>query len=183
MLTAEQVVVAQKANVETLFDLTNKAFEGVEKLVELNMQVAKATLGEAADNARAALSVKDAQELVALQATLLQPTAEKAASYNRHVYDIMTAMQAEVTKVAESQFAETQKVFASGVDSALKNAPAGSENAVALVKSAMAAANNAYESVSKAAKQAADVAEANFSVVTDTAMKASQAAGKSVKRA
>ena len=31
MLTAEQVVVAQKANVETLFDLTNKAFEGVEK--------------------------------------------------------------------------------------------------------------------------------------------------------
>ena len=149
-------------------------------MLQLNMQVAKATLGEAADNARAALSVKDAQELVALQATLLQPTAEKAASYNRHVYDIMTAMQAEVTKVAESQFAETQKVFASGVDSALKNAPAGSENAVALVKSAMAAANNAYESVSKAAKQAA---EANFSVVTDTAMKASQAAGKSVKRA
>ena len=76
MLTAEQMIAAQKANVETLFGLTNKAFEGVEKLVELNLQVAKAALGEAGENARAALSVKDAQELLALQASLLQPSAE-----------------------------------------------------------------------------------------------------------
>ena len=82
MLTAEQVVAAHKANVETLFGLTGKAFEGVEKLVELNLQVAKAALGEVAENARAALSVKDAQELLALQASMLQPAAEKAASYS-----------------------------------------------------------------------------------------------------
>ena len=30
MLTAEQVMAAQKANVQTLFGLTGKAFEGVE---------------------------------------------------------------------------------------------------------------------------------------------------------
>jgi phasin family protein len=182
MMTAEQVVAAHKANVETLFGLTNKAFEGVEKLVELNLQVAKAALGEVADNTRAVLSVKDAQELLALQATMLQPAAEKAASYSRHLYDIAAATQAEVAKVAEAQMADAQKNFASTVDAALKNAPAGSENAVALVKSAMAAANNAYESVSKAAKQAADVAEANFTAVTNTAVKASQAASKA-KRA
>ena len=182
MMTAEQVVAAHKANVETLFGLTNKAFEGVEKLVELNLQVAKAALGEVADNTRAVLSVKDAQELLALQANMLQPAAEKAASYSRHLYDIAAATQAEVAKVAESQMAEAQKNFASTVDATLKNAPAGSENAVALVKSAMAAANNAYESVSKAAKQAADVAEANFTAVTNTAVKASQAASKA-KRA
>ena len=62
------------------------------------------------------------------------------------------------------------------VDTAVKNAPAGTENAVALVKSAVAAANNAYESVHKAAKQAAEVAEANFQAVTTTAVKATQAA-------
>ena len=37
MLTAEQLLAAQKANVETLFGLTAKAFDGVEKLVELNL--------------------------------------------------------------------------------------------------------------------------------------------------
>ena len=182
MLTAEQVVAAHKANVETLFGLTGKAFEGVEKLVELNLQVAKAALGEVAENARAALSVKDAQELLALQASMLQPAAEKAASYSRHLYDIAASTQAEFGKVAEAQFADAQKNLSSTVESALKNAPAGSENAVALVKSAMAAANNAYESISKAAKQAADVAEANFTAVTSSAVKATQA-GKTKRAA
>ncbi len=172
MLTAEQVIAAHKANVETLFGLTNKAFEGVEKLVELNLQVAKTALGEAAETTKAALSVKDAQELMALQASLLQPAAEKAAAYSRHLYDIAAATNAEVAKVAEDTAADTQKKFTALVDTAIKNAPAGSENAVALVKSAMAAANNAYESVQKAAKQAADVAEANFQAVTTSAVKA-----------
>ena len=183
MLTAEQFAAAQKANVETLFGLTNKAFEGVEKLVELNLQVAKAAIGEAAETTRAALSVKDAQELLALQAGLLQPAAEKAAAYSRHLYDIAAATNAEVARVAEETAAESQKKFMSVVDSAVKNAPAGTENAVALVKSAVAAANNAFEGVQKAAKQAADVAEANFQAVTSSAVKATQGATTKAKRA
>jgi len=49
MLTAEQIVAAQKSNLETLFGLTQKAFEGVEKLVELNIQATKAAMAEAAN--------------------------------------------------------------------------------------------------------------------------------------
>ena len=183
MLTAEQVIAANKANVETLFGLTNKAFEGVEKLVELNLQVTKAAFGEVAETTKAALSVKDAQELFALQAALLQPAAEKAAAYSRHLYDIAAATNAEVAKVAEETAADAQKKFMAVVDTAVKNAPAGTENAVALVKSAVAAANNAYESVHKAAKQAAEVAEANFTAVTNTAVKASQTATKTKRAA
>ena len=183
MLTAEQVFAAHKADVETLFGLTNKAFEGVEKLVELNLQVAKAALSEAADNTQAALSVKDAQELLALQATLLQPSAEKAASYSRHLYDIAASTNAEVAKVAEAQLSDAQKKFAAVIDNAAKNAPAGTENAVALVKSAVAAASNAFESVQKAAKQATEVAEANFQAVTNTAVKASQTASRGKRAA
>jgi phasin family protein len=181
--TPEQMMAAQKANVETLFGLTHKAFEGVEKLVELNLQVAKTALSEVAESTKAALSVKDAQELVALQTSLLQPSAEKAAAYSRHVYDILAGTQAEVTKVAEATIADSQKKVLAAVDTAVKNAPAGTENAVALVKSAVAAANNAYESVHKAAKQAAEVAESNFQAMTTTAVKASQQATKAKRAA
>jgi hypothetical protein len=66
MLTAEQLLAAQKANVETFFGLTSKAFEGVEKLVELNINATKAALAEAAETTSSMLSVKDAQELLAL---------------------------------------------------------------------------------------------------------------------
>jgi phasin family protein len=181
--TADQFLAAHKANVETLFGLTHKAFEGVEKLVELNLQVAKATLAEAAETSQAALSVKDAQELLALQSSLLQPSAEKAAAYSRHLYEIVAGTNAEVTKVAEATIADSQKKVLAVVDNAVKNAPAGTENAVALVKSAVAAANNAYESVHKAAKQATEVAEANFTAMTNTAVKATQTATKAAKRA
>ena len=183
MLTTEQVLASHKANVETLFGLTNKAFEGVEKLVELNLQVARTALTEAAASTKAALSVKDAQELMALQAGLLQPAAEKAAAYSRHLYDIAASTGAEVTKVAEATTADAQKKFMAVVDTAVKNAPAGSENVVALVKSAVAAANNAFDGVQKATKQAADVAEANFQALTSTAVKATQAAAKSKRAA
>src|SRR5678816_4497831 len=157
MTTVEQLVNTQQANIDTLFGLSTTASEGVEKLVELNLQVAKSALADAAANTKAALSVKDAQELLALQSSLLQPAAEKAAAYSRFVYEIAAATGAEVSRVAEATGAEAQAKFMSIVDTAVKNAPAGTENAVALVKSAVAAANNAIESVQKAAKQAAEV--------------------------
>ena len=181
--TPEQRMAAQKASVETLFGLTTKAFEGMEKLVELNLQVAKTSLAEAADTTYAAMSVKDAQELLALQASLMQPAAEKAAAYSRHLYDIMAGTGAEFTKTAETQMADSQKKVLAMVDTAVKNAPAGTESAVALVKSAVAAANNAYETAHKAAKQAAEVAEANFAAVTATAVSATKTAAPKAKRA
>ena len=182
MLTPEQLMAAQKANIETLFGLTHKAFEGVEKLVELNLQLARAALTETADTTKAAMSVKDAQELLSLQAGLLQPAAEKAAAYSRHLYDIAASTNAEVVKMAESQMAYAQKNLHALIDTATKNAPAGTENAVALVKSAVSAANNAFESVHKAAKQAADLAEANMQAMTQTAATATKAATKSARK-
>ena len=177
MLTVEQVMASQKANVETLLGLTSKAFEGVEKIVELNLSASKAALAETGDAAKAMLSVKDAQELLALQSGLLQPLAEKTAAYSRHLYEIATGASSEFTKAFESQAAEAQQQFAGLVEAAAKNAPAGSETAVAVMKSSVAAATSALESVQKAVKQATDVAEANFNAVA--VMKNSVAAATS----
>ena len=179
MLTAEQIMASHKANIETLFGLTHKAFEGVEKLVELNVQATKAALAETANHAQAVMGVKDAQELLALQAGLVQPLAEKTAAYSRHLYDIATAAGADLTKALESQTSEAQQKVMGLVDSATKNAPAGSETAVAVMKSAVVAANNAFESMQKAVKQASDMAESNFNTVAATAVNASKSvAGK-----
>ena len=49
-----------------------------------------------------------------------------------------------------------------------------------MMKSAVAAANNAYESVQKAVKQASDVAEANFNTLATTAVNAANTASNNV---
>ncbi|WP_210546156.1 phasin family protein [Rhodoferax sp. PAMC 29310] len=169
MLTVEQIMASHKANVETLLGLTSKAFEGVEKIVELNLTASKAALAETSENAKALLSAKDAQELIALQSAMLQPLAEKSAAYSRHLYDIASGSSAEFSKAFEGQAAEAQQKFMDLVDSTAKNAPAGSESAVAVMRNAVTAANSALESVQNAVKQATEVAESNFKSVATSA--------------
>jgi phasin family protein len=112
--------------------------------------------------------VKDAQELLAMQANLFQPLAEKTAAYSRHLYDIASGTGSEFTKAFESQSIAAQKQFSNLVETATQNAPAGSELAVAMMKGAVTAANTAYESVQKAVKQATDMAESNIAAVTQS---------------
>ena len=64
-----------------------------------------------------------------------------------------------MTKVAEATIADAQKKVLSPSTTPSRTPPAGTENAVALVKSAVAAANNAYEACTRPPKQAAEVAE------------------------
>lgn len=170
MLTPEQIIASNKANIETLFGLTNKVFENLEKLVELNITVSKAALQDAAAHTQAVMGAKDAQELLALQTAMMQPLAEKTAAYSRHLYDIAADAGAEFSKVMEAKAAEAQQALNAVVDNTAKNAPAGSETAVAVMKSAVAVANNAFESMQKAVKQASNVAEANFNAVANSAL-------------
>jgi len=57
------------------------------------------------------------------------------------------------------------------MDKLSANAPAGSDVAIAAVKSAMAATNSAYDSFTKAVKQATDLAEANVTAATANVVK------------
>jgi phasin family protein len=176
--TADQFAATNKANVEALSSLTNQAFAGFEKLVELNIAASKAALSESFSHAQAVMGAKDAQELMALQSGVMQPLAEKAAAYNRHVYNIASSTGAEFTKALESKVAEAQKSVSAVVDNAMKNAPAGSDSAVALFKSAVSASQNAIESAQNAAKQAVEMAETNFAAVTNQAVSAASTATK-----
>lgn len=169
MMTAEQFTAAGKANLDTAVELGQKAFGGVEKLVELNLQVARASLDESAAHARALLAVKGPQELIALQSGVLQPAAEKATAYGRQVYEIVSSTQAEISKLIEAQVATSQQKFQGLVETALKDAPAGSENVTAFLKQAMSASTTAIESAQKAAKQAASMAEANLQSLSKAA--------------
>ena len=178
--TTENLASANKASVEAFLTLANTAFASAERFAALNLNTARSFLEDGMANAKALLGAKDLQQLVSLQSTLAQPSVEKFVSYSRNVYEIATQTQEEVSKIVESQFAEVNKNVTSALDKAVKNAPAGSDVAVAAVKSAIAAANSAYDNMSKAAKQVAEIAEANMAAATSATVKA---AGKAKKAA
>ena len=169
MLSTEPLINAQKAQLETLLGLASTGFDTVEKLGTLHWQLARGALAEGGASAQELLAVKDPQSFYALQAERLQPLPERASAYGKQVYEIVAAAQAEFAKVAEAGVAEVQRKTAEFIEAAAKNAPAGSENALTLVKAAVAAANDAYDGMNKAARQAAGAAEANLATLSAAA--------------
>ena len=181
-LTPEQLAAAQKANIETLSSLTNQALQSIEKLVELNMHIAKQSLSDSMNSAKKALEVKDIQQLLAHQAEAVQPMAEKIMAYSRHLYDLAHETQNSFTKSAEKELQVGQQKMNALVEEWTKNAPTGSDAAVQAMKQAIASANNVYETSQKAVKHAVTVAQTNLNSATDTVMKATEAAGKVTKK-
>ncbi len=181
--TPEQFAGANKANVETLLTVANTAFASAERLAALNLNTARIVLEDSVNNTKALLSVKDVQELLNMQTALAQPAFEKAIAYSRSVYEIATQTQEEFAKIFDTQYVEMNKNVTSVLDKAAKSAPAGSDVAVAAVKSAIAAANSAYETMNKAAKQVAEMAEANVAAATTATVRAVGAAAPKARKA
>ena len=176
MLNTETFAAAQQANVKATFALAGKALEGVEQLAALNLKTARAKFDQTAEAARAALDAKDPQALLALQAGLVQP--EQVMAYARQVADILTATKSEFDKAAAEQAAEAQNALLAAVDAAVKNAPEGAAGGVELFKSAVSAANNAFENLQNAARQATEAANANVTALTNAASQATAVKAK-----
>ncbi|MDO8904855.1 phasin family protein [Hydrogenophaga sp.] len=176
----EQIIATNKANLEALESAAKKAYTGVEKLVELNMAASKAAMGESFSFAQAVMSVKSPQEFMSVQTAFFQPMAEKSAAYFQHVQSIATEGGAEFTQQIEAQMADAQKAIGASVDQMVKNAPAGSEAAMAAFQSALSNSQKAIESAQATIKKASATAQANFETAskqaTDIAKKASKAA-------
>ncbi|MFN7572611.1 MAG: TIGR01841 family phasin [Betaproteobacteria bacterium] len=174
--TPAQFAEMNKAQMDALYALSHTMFDATERLVDLNLAAAKAMLDESAERAQMLMGVKDAQELLATSGSFAQPALDKAVSYSRNVYGIASGAGAEASKIFEAQIAESNKKMAELIDFAGKNAPAGTEPAMAMLKSAVAAANTAYDTFAKAAKQAVDVVESNVTAATNATVKAAAAA-------
>jgi phasin family protein len=166
-----QLAATNQANFEAFMALTAKAFDGVEQLTAINLQVAKGSLEQVKETGVAVLSARDAQSLLALQGSLMQPAAEQAAAYGKQVYRILADIKAGFEKVGAEQTAEAQATFGALIEAAGKNAPAGSSDGIALIKSTMATANSAFESLRKAGIEAVETAEASYASVTKGASK------------
>ncbi|HUU71884.1 MAG TPA: phasin family protein [Burkholderiales bacterium] len=172
----EQMTAAQKENITTTVALAGIAASTAEKAMDLNVAAVKSAMATAAENGKTIADAKDVQSVTAMQSQFAQPAFEAFASYLKDSYDIMSEAQNELGKLVEAKMTEVNKVIVSGLDQAEKNAPAGSDMAVAAMKSAIAAANQTYDAFAKAGKQVQEVTTATVNTVRQTPAKKKAAA-------
>jgi hypothetical protein len=102
------------------------------------------------------------------------PSAEQALAYSRTVYDIASQTSSEVQRLIDAQISDANKKLVDALDEFARNAPAGSEGIVAMMKSSLTAANSAYETANKAARQVVEMAERNMNAAAEAGIQNSR---------
>src|SRR5262249_55547595 len=94
----EQFVALNKANLEVAMKMAAIAFEGTERLINLQMKAARNAVAESAEAAKTLAGIKDLHQFASLQDNIAQPALEKATAYAKGVYDVAATTQAEFGK-------------------------------------------------------------------------------------
>ena len=147
---------SMEVNLHAMTELAEKALQGVSELVELNMATAKASFEETSAVVQQMLSAADAQEAFHLVQAQAQPSAEKAASYGRHLASIASRTQGEITKTTQERVSDTTRHVNGLIEELTKTAPAGSEPFVSAWKAGFASYNSAYEQFVKVSQSTFD---------------------------
>lgn len=183
----EQLSNATRTQIEAAMQLVaglaTTTFEGVEKVVDLNMNIVRSSLEDSSATVQQLLGAKDLQSFLAMGASQAQPGAEKALSYMQNLAAITSSISAEYARAAEARIADNQRQLFALVEEVSKNAPSGSENAIAFFKSALDNASAGYAQLSSSTKQAVEAMENNIANVTSQVAQSVPKAGKSRKAA
>ncbi len=172
-----------EAAMELVAGLANTTFGGVEKVVDLNMNIVRSSLEESSATVQQLLGAKDLQAFFTLSASQAQPGAEKALNYVRSLAAITSSVSAELARTAEARIADNQRQLFALVEEVSRNAPAGSENAIAFFRTALDNASAGYEQFSRNTKQAVEAMESNIANAASQITPAAQKAARRSKQA
>ena len=170
----DQFVALHRQSLESAQAIALASFAGFERLAQLNVQAAKASLEEGVQKGVSLLETRDVKSLSDSFSESAQPAGEKITAYAKHVYEIASETGTEISKVVEKQFAEGNRQLTAAIEAVAKNSPVGSEGVVTLVKSAVTAANATWDQVNKAGRQVVEMTEANVANATNVARAASK---------
>lgn len=184
-LNTNHFTALQQPAVEAIMSVFKAAFDTSERLAALNLNTLRTSFVDGTASVQAMLDTKDPQAFIAAQASLLQPAAERALTYYRNSYEILTQGYQDTAKPFAAGFEQINKTVAAEMEKAASAAPVGSDAAVAAVKSGLAAANSTFDQVNRATRQVIELAEANMTAATNAAVNAtgSNGAPKSKKSA
>ncbi|HXN15876.1 MAG TPA: phasin family protein [Usitatibacter sp.] len=146
--------------VDTAARLARISMDSTERVMALQLDYAKSALDQATRTAKAVAGAKDVQEFLSMRTRTAESAVDKLIGYSRNLYEVASEAQSELSKLAEERMTTFQQVVTESVEQAAKAAPAGSDFAVAAMKSSLAATTAAFDSFTKTAKHVASFTDA-----------------------
>ena len=159
MFKIDQFAAANEAAVSQFTQFAQLTLANTEKLAQLALGAARENVEQATAHVQALAGAKDVHEVIALNSAALEPVMKRAYTYSRTAYEAAAETNTEVKRVFEKQAAEYNRAAVAALEEAFKYAPTGSESVVDNVKSAMAAAQSAYNNFASINRQIIETVE------------------------
>ncbi|MBV8466684.1 MAG: phasin family protein [Burkholderiales bacterium] len=147
---------------EAALRVARMTLDGAEKLIRLQLETAKQTVEDSARTAARLSEVKDVQSALAVRTELTEHAASSLLNLSRNVYELAAQAQGELVHMAQQQAQANQKLFAEGLENVSKASPAGGDVMSSALKSSFAATQAAFDSLTKAARQVTEFADASM---------------------
>jgi phasin family protein len=142
------------------------AIEGAEQLSRLQLDAAKQAAEQLTDNVARLGQAQDASALLAWRGELMTQSMENTLQYARGLYEIGTQMQVQLNKVMGERADALHRTLSGQVDRFAGQAPAGADVFIQALKMGMDASAAALDSMTRAARQVADFADASVKAAT-----------------
>lgn len=180
----EDMFAAQRAAVNALVSVGNTALASAERMAALNLHAVREAMVDFAEGTQRMLTTQSARDAAGLHSQLAKPQVEKGVRYSRSLYEMSTAAQEDATQIIEDQYNGFMSSMTELANQIAKVTPAGSEVAVAAIRSTMRSANEAFERFNNAVMRFTEVTEDSVSTMGNATVKAAtgQAAKKPARR-
>jgi len=159
---SDQLAAFNEAQMQAALKLAEAAAEHMEKLAEVQFSAAKTAYANSLNALRQLAAVRDVNGLSSLTKGIAQPAWDEATAYAKNLSNVVAEAQTQFATTLEQQVTELNKKMMASLDAAMKSAPPGSEAAFAAAKSAVESTRSVYDTMVKAAKQMASIAQANI---------------------
>jgi len=150
----EQFSELHRKNMEAAMRLAQTSIENSQRIVALQVEVAKTLFQDSVDNAKALASAKDPQQAVTLRAQYTQGTAQKLIEAAREIADIGNASRSDFSRLMTEQLASGSKDMMEAYQSFFGTLPGQSSSVVEAMQKAMGQANKAFEQIAEASASA-----------------------------
>lgn len=167
----EHIAALGKASIDSAYAVLNASLDSLERVASHGLNTLRSALAAHADNSRELLGARDLHEVYSIHGSQFQPHAERVVSFYRGLYEISADTQERIAKLLEAYVGEVNKSISATLDW-FSTSSANSDVAVAAFKSAISAANSAFEQANKTARQVAEITGASVNAATTATVRA-----------
>ncbi len=146
----EQFSELHRKNMEAAMKLAQMSIENSQRIVALQVDVAKTLFQDSVDNAKALAAAKDPQQAIALRTHFTQETAQKMIAAAREIAEIGNNSRTEFSQLLTEQLASGSKDMMEAFQSFFGSLPGQNAHIMETMQHAMANANKAFEQITQA---------------------------------